>query len=447
MARRSSGHRAQLGGARSAREAALRKRLPPPLEKRCFSSASQTRQPAFWQGVLAIHGAALLASTGPGLAIHGKAFRLSKAALLIGCADQPSPIHGAALLASTGPGLAIHGKAFRLSKAALLIGCADQPSPIHGAALVASTGPGLAIHGKAFRLSKAALLIGCADQPSPIHGAALAVSTGPGLDILSSRSSGHRAQLGGARSAREAALRKRLPPPLEKRCFSSASQTRQPAFWQGVLAIHGAALLASTGPGLAIHGKAFRLSKAALLIGCADQPSPIHGAALVASTGPGLDILSSRSSGHRAQLGGARSAREAALRKRLPSPLEKRCFSSASQTGQPAFWQGVLAIHGAALLASIGPGLDILSSRSALEKRCFSSASQTGQPAFWQGVLAIHGAALLASIGPGLDILSSRSALEKRCFSSASQTGPHPFRPPVFPAATQCPPGCSQALP
>ncbi len=176
----------------------------------------------------------------------------------------------------------------------------------------------------------------------------------PVLPSMASRSSGHRAQPGGARSAREAALRKRLPSPLEKRCFSSASQTGQPAFWQGVLAIHGAALLASTGPGLAIHGKAFRLSKAALLIGCADQPSPIHGAALPASIGPGLDILSSRSA------------------------LEKRCFSSASQTGQPAFRQGVLAIHGAALPASIGPGLDILSSRSALEKRCFSSASQTG---------------------------------------------------------------------
>ncbi len=107
---------------------------------------------------------------------------------------------------------------------------------------------------------------------------------------MSSRSSGHRAQLGGARPAREAALRKRLPSPLEKRCFSSASQTGQLAFWHTVHAIHGAALLASTGPGLAIHGKAFRLSKAALLIGCADQPSPIHGAALLASTGPGLDI-------------------------------------------------------------------------------------------------------------------------------------------------------------
>ncbi len=112
----------------------------------------------------------------------------------------------------------------------------------------------------------------------------------PVLPSLASRSSGHRAQLGGARSAREAALRKRLPSPLEKRCFSSASQTGQPAFWQGVLAIHGAALPASTGPGLAIHGKAFRLSKAALLIGCADQPSPIHGAALLASIGPSLDI-------------------------------------------------------------------------------------------------------------------------------------------------------------
>ncbi len=79
----------------------------------------------------------------------------------------------------------------------------------------------------------------------------------PVLPSLASRSSGHRAQRGGARSAREAALRKRLPTPLEKRCFSSASQTGQPAFWHTVHAILGAALLASTNPGLAIHGKPF----------------------------------------------------------------------------------------------------------------------------------------------------------------------------------------------
>ncbi|MCY4268786.1 MAG: hypothetical protein OXE80_01260, partial [Gammaproteobacteria bacterium] len=77
------------------------------------------------------------------------------------------------------------------------------------------------------------------------------------------------------------------------------------------------------------------------------------------------------------------------------------------------------AIHGAALPSSTAPVSASMSSRSALEKRCFWSASQTGQPAFWQAVLAIHGATLLASTGPGLDILSSRSALEKRCFSSA----------------------------
>jgi len=41
--------------------------------------------------VLAIPGATVVASTNPGLAFLGKAFRLSKALLLIGCADQPSP--------------------------------------------------------------------------------------------------------------------------------------------------------------------------------------------------------------------------------------------------------------------------------------------------------------------------------------------------------------------
>ncbi len=92
MPSRSSGHRAQLGGARPAREAALRKRLPSPLEKRCFSSAPQTGQPAFWQGVLAIHGAMLLVSTSPSLAILGKPFGPRKAMLFVCFADRTSPM-------------------------------------------------------------------------------------------------------------------------------------------------------------------------------------------------------------------------------------------------------------------------------------------------------------------------------------------------------------------
>ena len=47
---------------------------------------------------------------------------------------------------------------------------------------------------------------------------------------------------------------------------------------------------------------------------------------------------------------------------------------------------------------------------------------------FWLGVHAFHGVALLASIKPSLDILSSRSALKKRCFLSAAPTGPHPSK-------------------
>ncbi len=42
---------------------------------------------------------------------------------------------------------------------------------------------------------------------------------------------------------------------------------------------------------------------------------------------------------------------------------------------------------------------------------------------FWQVVLAIHGAPLVASITPSLDILSSRSALKKRCFFRLRRTG------------------------
>jgi len=69
----------------------------------------------------------------------------------------------------------------------------------------------------------------------------------------------------------------------------------------------------------------------------------------------------------------------------------------------------------------LAPSLDILSSRSALEKRCFSSASQTGQPAFWQAVLAIHGATLVASTNPSLAILGEpfgpRKAMLFVCFA------------------------------
>ena len=68
-------------------------------------------------------------STGPSLDIHVESFRLSKASLLIGCAEQSSPIPGADAMASTGPSLDIHVESFRLSKASLLIGCADRPSP------------------------------------------------------------------------------------------------------------------------------------------------------------------------------------------------------------------------------------------------------------------------------------------------------------------------------
>ncbi|MCY4016289.1 MAG: hypothetical protein OXF82_03905, partial [Gammaproteobacteria bacterium] len=62
------------------------------LEKRCFSSASQTGQPAFWQAVLAIHGATLVASTNPSLAILGEPFGPRKAMLFVCFADRASPI-------------------------------------------------------------------------------------------------------------------------------------------------------------------------------------------------------------------------------------------------------------------------------------------------------------------------------------------------------------------
>ncbi len=96
----------------------------------------------------------------------------------------------------------------------------------------------------------------------------------PVLPSMASRSPGHRAQLGGARSAREAALRKRLPSPLEKRCFSSASQTGQPAFRHTAHAIHGATLTTPTDPSLAIHGKPFGPRKAMLFVCFADRASP-----------------------------------------------------------------------------------------------------------------------------------------------------------------------------
>jgi len=91
---------------------------------------------------------------------------------------------------------------------------------------------------------------------------------------MSSRSSGHRAQPGGARSAREAALRRRLPLSLEKRCFSSACQAGLTAFLGVVHAFPGATSLASTGPGLALLGKAFGPRKALLFVCFADRASP-----------------------------------------------------------------------------------------------------------------------------------------------------------------------------
>ena len=68
-------------------------------------------------------------STGPSLDIHVESFRLSKASLLIGCAEQPSPIPGASLSTSIPPSLAILGKSFDPQKALLFIGRADRPSP------------------------------------------------------------------------------------------------------------------------------------------------------------------------------------------------------------------------------------------------------------------------------------------------------------------------------
>ena len=232
-------------------------------------------------------------------------------------------------------------------------------------------------------------------------------------------------------------------------------------------------MVVSTSPGLAIHGKAFRLSKAALLIGCADratcvladcacrpwrnfggfdQPRPCHPWQGVqafkscafdrlrrpAFTHPwrghgGFDQplsrhpLSSRSSGHRAQLGGARSAHEAALRKRLPSPLEKRCFSSAAPTGQLAFWRIVRAVP----WRNFG-GFDQPLSRHPcravrpLKSCAFHRLRRPGN--LRSGGLCVPSLAQLWRLRPTpvSTSLSSRSALEKLRFSSAAPTGPHP---------------------
>ncbi len=91
-----------------------------------------------------------------------------------------------------------------------------------------------------------------------IPGATLPASPIPGLASPATEHSS--VALG---TAREAALRKRLPSPLasrsalEKLRFSSAAPTGQPAFRRIAQAIHGAAMVASTSPGLAILGEPF----------------------------------------------------------------------------------------------------------------------------------------------------------------------------------------------
>ena len=62
------------------------------LEKRCFSSASQTGQPAFGRSVPAIPGATMIASSGPSLAILGEPFGPRKAMLFVCFADRASPL-------------------------------------------------------------------------------------------------------------------------------------------------------------------------------------------------------------------------------------------------------------------------------------------------------------------------------------------------------------------
>ena len=93
----------------------------------------------------------------------------------------------------------------------------------------------------------------------------------PVLPSMASRSSSHRAQLGVARSAHEAPLRKRLASPFKKLCFLSAAPIRNPPSAWVTPAIHGAEIVASPIPSLAIHGKPFDLQKALLFVGCADQ--------------------------------------------------------------------------------------------------------------------------------------------------------------------------------
>ncbi len=97
----------------------------------------------------------------------------------------------------------------------------------------------------------------------------------PVLASLASRSSSHRAQLGVARPAHEAALRKRLASPLKELRSLSAAPTGQPALAWLAHAIPGAALWASPNPSLAIRGEPFGPQRASFFVGCADRASPL----------------------------------------------------------------------------------------------------------------------------------------------------------------------------
>ncbi len=210
-------------------------------------------------------------------------------------------------------------------------------------------------------------------------------------------------------------------------------------------------MVVSTSPGLAIHGKAFRLSKAALLIGCADratcvladcacrpwrnfggfdQPRPCHPWQGVqafkscafdrlrrpAFTHPwrghgGFDQPLSRHPCRAVHPATEHSSVALGLRTKLrfvnacPRPLKSVAFHRLRRPGN--LRSGGLCVPSLAQLWRLRPTpvSTSLSSRSALEKLRFSSAAPTGQLAFWRIVRAVPGATLAASTNPCLDIL------------------------------------------
>ena len=185
-------------------------------------------------------------------------------------------------------------------------------------------------------------------------GADLVASIGPSLDSPATEHSS--VSLG---TAHEAALRKRLPPPKLLRSFDSP---------RGGVIQSAATCFTPPSRGSQIRG--------ANMVGVRYRSTAHCPRSLSRWSISTIAIMASA-------MGVARIPTQGSWRPQSRRPVEpfgprKALLFVGCADRVRAFCWGLHAIPGADLVASIGPSLDVLSSRSALEKRCFSSAAPTG---------------------------------------------------------------------